>query len=152
MKVVRVGARVVSPVAYAASIPGPTRLLLFGLFFARPNRLPREEAAYALRVYARAPSFPDAADWLFANRAEGLAEIECPVTIAWGTRDLLLFPRQARHFLAQLPGARLEPLDRLGHTPMSDDPERVAAVILGQTTAAPSAQPAATGPSPAPAL
>ena len=31
-----------------AGVPGPVRRVLFGVFFARPNNLPREEAAYAL--------------------------------------------------------------------------------------------------------
>ena len=148
MKAFRVLARAVAPIAEVVAIPGPTRLV-YCVFFARPNRIPREEAAYALRVYARAPAFPAACDWLFANRAAGLGEIGCPVTIAWGSRDPLLLPRQARHFMTQIPGARLVTLPGLGHTPMSDDPECLARLILEQTSAA-RAEPAASPSRPAP--
>ena len=132
-KLVRRASIAGSPVAEAVAAPGPTRPLFFGLFFARPNRLPRDEAAYAIQAFAKAPAFPAACDLLFARRADGLDQVTCPVTIAWGTRDLLLFPRQARHFLAQLPSARKVTLERLGHVPMYDDPPRLARVILDQT-------------------
>jgi pimeloyl-ACP methyl ester carboxylesterase len=51
---------------------------------------------------------------------------------------MLLLPGQAGYFLARIPGARLVRLDGLGHTPMYDDPARVAGVILERTTAHPS--------------
>lgn len=102
MRMIWRGARALAPVAGVVSMPGPTRLL-FLPFFARPNRVPREEAAHALRAYARAPAFPAACDWLFSGRAQGLEEIDCPVTIAWGGHDPLLLPRQARYFLARIP-------------------------------------------------
>ena len=145
MKAFRAVTRVVSHVAEAVAIGGPTRTVFFGMFFARPNRLPREDAAYTLRAYARGPAFPAACDWLFTNQAQGLEEIACPVTIAWGTRDLILFPRQARHFLAGLPDARLVTLDGLGHVPMSDDPARLAEVILERTSGV-APRPAAVNP------
>ena len=151
LKVTRAVTRALAPVADAVAVGGPTRTLLFSAFWARPNRLPREDTAYALRAYARAPAFHAACDWLFANRALGLGEVDCPVTIAWGSRDVLLFPRQARHFLAQLPDADMLVLDRLGHIPMSDDPVRVAGVILGRTSGRARSQPASL-PSSAPEL
>ncbi len=152
MKAVRVATRAVAPFADAVAVGGPTRSLFFGVFFARPNRLPREEAAYSLRAYAHAPAFPAACDLLFSRRAQGLGEVGCPVTIAWGTRDLVLLPRQARHFLAELPDARLVRLDRLGHVPMPDDPARVADVILERTHGEPPEAAASPSPPPAPAL
>ncbi len=53
-----------------------------------------------------------------------------PVTIAWGEKDRLLLPRQARRAAAELPGARLVGLPDCGHIPTYDDPELVARVIL----------------------
>jgi pimeloyl-ACP methyl ester carboxylesterase len=152
MKGIRIATRAVAPVAEAVAVPGPTRPLFFGVFFARPSRLPRDEAAYAVRAYAGAPAFSAACDWLFSRRAGPLGEVGCPVTIAWGTRDLVLLPRQARHFLAQVPSARLVTLDRLGHVPMWDDPPRVAGVILERTTGRASAPPASSPPPTAQAL
>ncbi len=134
MKSIWFAARAVSPLARAVAVPGPTRVLLFGTFYARPNQLTWDEATHMLRAYAGGPHFAEACDLLFSGRAEGLEEVRCPVTVAWGTRDFLLFPRQAGYFLARISQARHVPLERLGHIPMSDDPARVAAVIL-ETTA-----------------
>ena len=53
-----------------------------------------------------------------------------PVTIAWGTRDALLIPRQARRARRLLPSARHVTLQGCGHVPFHDDPETVAAVLL----------------------
>ena len=55
---------------------------------------------------------------------------DVPVTIAWGRRDLTLFPHQARRARRAYPAARFVALPGLGHVPMADDPERVAAVLL----------------------
>jgi pimeloyl-ACP methyl ester carboxylesterase len=65
-----------------------------------------------------------------------------PVTVAWGTRDRILWPRQARRAAALLPSARHEWLYRAGHVPMIDEPARVAELILS-TCAAGAAQQAA---------
>ncbi|WP_433048678.1 alpha/beta fold hydrolase [Dactylosporangium sp. CS-033363] len=53
-----------------------------------------------------------------------------PVTIAWGDRDRILLPVQAKKAHEVLPGAHFEALRRCGHVPMSDDPDLVARVIL----------------------
>ena len=53
-----------------------------------------------------------------------------PVTIAWGTRDALLIPRQATRARRLLPNARHVALQGCGHVPFHDDPETVAAVLL----------------------
>ena len=53
-----------------------------------------------------------------------------PVTIAWGTRDALLIPRQAARARRLLPWARHVALQGCGHVPFHDDPETVAAVLL----------------------
>jgi pimeloyl-ACP methyl ester carboxylesterase len=51
-----------------------------------------------------------------------------PITVAFGTRDLLLL-RRSRHVEQLPPGARLELLPGCGHVPMSDDPHAVVALI-----------------------
>ncbi|MFG2870979.1 alpha/beta fold hydrolase [Streptomyces sp. NPDC048338] len=53
-----------------------------------------------------------------------------PVTIAWGSRDRLLLPRQGVRAKRTVPGARLVRLPGCGHVPMNDDPALVARVIL----------------------
>ncbi|CCA54146.1 MULTISPECIES: alpha/beta fold hydrolase [Streptomyces] len=55
---------------------------------------------------------------------------DVPVTVAWGTRDRLLLPRQGVRAKHTIPGARLVRLPGCGHVPMSDDPALVARVVL----------------------
>jgi pimeloyl-ACP methyl ester carboxylesterase len=56
--------------------------------------------------------------------------LDAPVTIAFGSRDILLLRHQSRH-LDQLPAdTRVDALPRCGHVPMADDPVAVAALIL----------------------
>jgi pimeloyl-ACP methyl ester carboxylesterase len=64
-----------------------------------------------------------------------LRPVECPVRIAYSTRDRLL--RHAGYyarFRRQLPGVEWVALENLGHIPMSDDPEQIAKVILEVTS------------------
>lgn len=61
------------------------------------------------------------------------AEIEeaCDgVTAAWGTRDMLLLPREGRRVARVLPGAEMVWMDGAGHTMMWDDPAGTADVLL----------------------
>jgi pimeloyl-ACP methyl ester carboxylesterase len=53
-----------------------------------------------------------------------------PITIAWGTRDLILPYWQARRARAMLPWARHERLPRCGHVPILDAPRRIATILL----------------------
>jgi pimeloyl-ACP methyl ester carboxylesterase len=52
------------------------------------------------------------------------------VTIAWGTRDALLIPRQATRARRLLPGAQHVARHGCGHVPCRDDPEAVAGALL----------------------
>ena len=62
-------------------------------------------------------------------QVRGLNAIRCPVLVLWGTRDVVLLPRQGRRFERLIPGAELRYLKGLGHVPMSDDPELLAGQI-----------------------
>jgi pimeloyl-ACP methyl ester carboxylesterase len=55
---------------------------------------------------------------------------DVPVTIAWGTRDRVLPPRQARVAMRHLQHAGFVPLPDCGHVPMTDNPGLVAKVLL----------------------
>jgi pimeloyl-ACP methyl ester carboxylesterase len=57
-------------------------------------------------------------------------DLDVPVTVAWGTRDLILWPRQVRLARRCLPRARFVPLPGCGHVPMYDNPDLVARVLL----------------------
>jgi pimeloyl-ACP methyl ester carboxylesterase len=60
-----------------------------------------------------------------ADRFRGAAEVDVPVTLAWGERDRLITPRDPG-----IPGARTILLEDCGHVPTWDDPERVTEIIL----------------------
>lgn len=65
-----------------------------------------------------------------------LERTSVPVTVAWGSRDLLLSPRQGARLKAELPWIRLVRLAGSGHVPMTDAPEDVAAVIRSTVASA----------------
>jgi pimeloyl-ACP methyl ester carboxylesterase len=99
-------------------------------YFGRAWAVSTEDAIETSRLGTEAPAFLPAVDWLFSHRPSGLEEIRCPVLILWGTRDMLLFPRQGPRWQRAIPGAELRPLDGLGHTPFFDDPGVLTQAIL----------------------
>ena len=107
------------------------RVSLYGLFFGRPSRHEPADLKRELRGLGREhrpavdAGLAALSHWVIPRSAEGV-----PTTLAWGRRDLLLFPHQARRARRALPGARFLALSGVGHLPMGDDPERIAAVLL----------------------
>jgi pimeloyl-ACP methyl ester carboxylesterase len=106
------------------------RALLLGHLFGRPWRIPAEEAIGATHNFVGSPGFdatlPHVAafDWDQGD-VDGV-----PVTVAWGSRDMLLIPRQAGRARQRMPRARHVWLRGCGHVPTWDDPEQVAGVLL----------------------
>ena len=121
------------PYAGAVSRTAAGRTALFSLVCARPWRIDPDEAREAIEALADADAFPETLDRAIAGRAEGLSDIRTPMVIAWGTRDLLLLPRQGRRCTRAIPGAELRELPGCGHVPMWDDPDLVAHTILALT-------------------
>lgn len=56
--------------------------------------------------------------------------IRCKVVLVWGDCDRLVFHRGARRLLAEVPGSRLELIERCGHSPQIEHPERVVKLLL----------------------
>lgn len=105
------------------------RTVIDGGFVARPSRMPPQQAAADVLAFLRAR------DTVRAILAESVSFTESvpgdvPVTIAWGAKDRILLPRQARVAMEHLPQASFVPLPGCGHVPMTDDPELVAKVLL----------------------
>lgn len=144
LKATRRAARQLAPHADRLMQSAALRTATFAQVTARGWRLEPQEAAYALRAVAGSESFEGTLAWMADGErtVEGLTELRVPLLVAWGTRDLLLPLRQARRWTALVPGAELRELPRLGHVPMSDDPELVARTIL-EFTARPDVRAAA---------
>ncbi|HET9139302.1 alpha/beta hydrolase [Actinophytocola sp.] len=107
----------------------PTRLLAAGMLFGKPARLSAEMVLADLDAFVGCTAFDLVAragrDYTFASPAPTV-----PVTVGWGTRDRILWPRQARRAAELLPGAEHVLLTGCGHIPMGDDPDRVAGLII----------------------
>ena len=111
----------------------PTRaLLMASAVTPRGWRFPGAAARAAIEDFGSAPAFDAVLDAMAASRFSGGAEIEVPVTVAFGTADSLL--RADCRFLDELPShARWLPQRGWGHVPTWDDPDAVAALILEGT-------------------
>jgi pimeloyl-ACP methyl ester carboxylesterase len=114
------------------------RRLLYGQMFARADAMTPAEALAHMDMLLQSDGFhatlPNAEGYDFPA-----GDLPVPATIAWGTRDALLLPTQARRARERLPNAHHVWLRGCGHVPMRDDPDQVAAVIL-RGSAAPAAQ------------
>jgi pimeloyl-ACP methyl ester carboxylesterase len=108
------------------------------LLYGHPSRMTAEIMLADLASMVGASAFDLVAaagrDYVFASPPPTV-----PVTVAWGTRDRILWPRQARRAAELLPRARHVWLPGAGHVPMIDSPSEVASLIL-QTCASESAR------------
>jgi len=106
------------------------RSVLEGAFVSRPSNITPEQAVADTASFLRARAALVA---VLADRvsfAEAVPD-SVPVTIAWGTKDRMLPPSQARMAIRRVPHARFVPLPGCGHVPMTDDdPGLVAKVLL----------------------
>jgi pimeloyl-ACP methyl ester carboxylesterase len=105
------------------------RALLYGAIVSRPSRVSPEQALGDMTAFLAAH------DALYAVLDQmtpftGQVPDSVPVTIAWGTKDMVLPPPQVLVAKARLPRARIRPLPGCGHVPMTDDPVLVADVLL----------------------
>ncbi|MET0423734.1 MAG: alpha/beta fold hydrolase [Actinoplanes sp.] len=105
------------------------RIALCGVFYGHPARLAPADCVADARALVAAPGFARARRSLGEWRVtEDLAGI--PITIAWGTRDLVLPYRQAARARSLLPEARHVRLAGCGHLPFADDPRACADLLL----------------------
>jgi pimeloyl-ACP methyl ester carboxylesterase len=110
------------------------RMTLFSQVYGRPWRMSPAESVATIDAFVDAPAF-DAAMEAFRHYTfrDADAARGTPVTIAWGTRDALLIPRQAARARRVMPWARHVALRGCGHVPFHDDPEAVVAVMLSSS-------------------
>jgi pimeloyl-ACP methyl ester carboxylesterase len=127
--------RALAPHANAVTGRPGQRKLLMNVFLAHPERLARTEAAAMLRAMAGAPWFDDTLQSIMPWTRDPAPDPAVPVTIGWGAKDRLLFPRQGKRAVQMIPSAKLVPLTDCGHLPTFDDPGQVADLMLATTAA-----------------
>jgi len=121
--------RRVRPFGRAMSRSSSGRAIIYASIVAKPSRVSPEQAWGDLTSFLNSASAMQAilaAPIPFTDAIPG----EIPVTIAWGTKDRLLLPRQAQLAKARLPQASIIWLPGCGHVPITDDPQLVADVLL----------------------
>jgi pimeloyl-ACP methyl ester carboxylesterase len=106
------------------------RTLMCGLLFGRPDLIePRvllEDMQAMIHSVGFRPTLAAGDRIIFASQVNS----DVPVTIAWGSRDLLFRRPRAEAIMRLIPHARLLRLPGCGHVPMNDNPELVAHVLL----------------------
>ena len=102
---------------------------------AHPSRVLPEELAASIRAGAVAPVVAPLLRELPLRQVQPLPVArDYPVRLVWGDRDRVIpFAGFGSAMLERLPGAELIHLRGVGHVPMSDDPARVAELILEVT-------------------
>jgi len=105
---------------------------------AHPHRVPRESVVTYIQASGHAPVVDPLLRVLHHRPVDPLpADRDYPVRLVWADRDRVLpFKHFGSPMLERLPGAELIHLQGVGHVPMSDDPARVAELILEVTRAA----------------
>jgi pimeloyl-ACP methyl ester carboxylesterase len=105
------------------------RTLMCGLLFGRPDLLEPhvllEDMQAMVNSVGFGPTLAAGDRIIFTGPVH-----QVPVTIAWGTRDLIFRRPRALAITKLIPQARLLQLPGCGHVPMNDNPELVAHVLL----------------------
>jgi pimeloyl-ACP methyl ester carboxylesterase len=104
------------------------RALVLGQTHGRPFHIAPGYARTAIRAMGTCPGF-DATLKATTRGYRSGPPIGAPVTVAFGSRDLLLLRHQSRHIGELPPGTRLGSLPHCGHIPMADNPAAVTALI-----------------------
>ncbi|WP_030835634.1 alpha/beta fold hydrolase [Streptomyces sp. NRRL S-475] len=125
----QIARRMPPPVVERLARPALGRTLLTSTIYARPGRRSPEAVVAETLALARAQGFSET---LRSGRTVQFTDdiVGTPVTVAWGSRDRLLIPRQGVRAKSVIPRARLVRLPGCGHVPMNDDPALVARVVL----------------------
>jgi len=121
--------RLIRPLGPALSRSTAGRALIYALIVARPSKVSPAQASGDMASFLDSATAMNAILDAAVPFTDAIPD-DIPVTIAWGTKDRLLPPRQALLAKERLPQANLVWLPGCGHVPMTDDPELVADVLL----------------------
>jgi pimeloyl-ACP methyl ester carboxylesterase len=117
----------------------PGRVLVLGQVLAHPARLSAGQARSIVRAVGTCPGFDATLTATARRRIRGAQQVAAPVTVAFGSRDVVLLRRQSRDLGELPPATRSSTLPGCGHLPMTDDPARVTDLII--TSAGRASQP-----------
>ncbi|HEY1325214.1 MAG TPA: alpha/beta fold hydrolase [Streptosporangiaceae bacterium] len=109
------------------------RVLVLGQSHGHPMRLTPEYAWATIHSLGTCPGFDAVLQATLTRRYLATKPIEAPVTVAFGSRDLVLLRHQSRHLDQLPPGTRLATLPGCGHLSAADDPAAVADLISEST-------------------
>jgi pimeloyl-ACP methyl ester carboxylesterase len=107
----------------------PGRAVVLGQTHGHPTRLTPAYAREAVTAMGTCTGFEATLAATARCRYLATAPITAPLTLAFGSRDVLLLPRQSRHVDQLPPGTQAETLPGGGHVPMPDAPGAVAELI-----------------------
>jgi pimeloyl-ACP methyl ester carboxylesterase len=106
------------------------RKLAFGMVIGHPDRMTVEDGREMVANVASSVGFPATMAALVEHRFTDADQVGVPVTLVWGTKDLILPPWQAKRAMRELPNARHVPLPGAGHVPMWDEPDTIVRELL----------------------
>ncbi|MFR0354074.1 alpha/beta fold hydrolase [Streptomyces sediminimaris] len=125
----RIARRLPLPLVQRLSRSAAGRTMLTSTIYARPGRRSPQAVVAETLALAQATGFD--ATLLAGSTVRFTDDLPgIPVTVAWGSRDMLLVRRQGVRAKHIIPRARLVRLPGCGHCPMNDDPALVARVVL----------------------
>jgi pimeloyl-ACP methyl ester carboxylesterase len=106
------------------------RYAMFRFFIRYPDRLSKELLWEQMASGLPAPGFADALDAVIEYDArDRLEEIEIPTLIVWGTDDWVIPSAAAHSYHRRIAHSRLETLERTGHVPQLERPQRFNALL-----------------------
>jgi len=130
----RAAATAITPALPTLVNSGAGRTLLTAQLVAHPSAVPPDEMLVAVQGLVECEGFDSTRRELFEYEWTHREELPVPATVAWGAKDRLLIPRQARRAEAWIPGIRSFELPDCGHVPCWDNPPLVARTILEGTS------------------
>jgi pimeloyl-ACP methyl ester carboxylesterase len=114
-------------------VPMATRILIAGVYSYHPSlwQMAREEVQGGWRMKFRPQAFIFAGRHLLKGWAvlDRLGEITVPTLVMAGSGDFVFPPECQRELAAGIPNARLQIIDRAGHSPHSEQTAEVMAAV-----------------------
>ena len=134
LKVSRTAAAALEPLLGTLASSSIGRKLLTSQLVGRPDAVPADEMVNAVSGLIHAQGFEATRLALFGSVWEHRGPLESPAVVAWGEKDRLLLPRQAKRAAEWIPGIKSVTLSGCGHVPCWDDPPLVARTVLDGTS------------------